>query len=68
MAYEYLLNFGAKIRLLRIQQKWAPKELARRLNWSVETLYLVERGGKELTVVQANEVARMLHVPLNQLL
>ncbi len=66
--YRDLVAFGARVRAKRIEQKWAPKELARRLGMSVETLFKIERGGENLTIVRAQEVARMLRVPLNDLL
>ena len=68
MPYEYLNQFGNKVKLLRIKQKWEPKEFARRLGWSVETLYLVEKGDEQITVVQAMQVAQTLKVPLYKLL
>jgi transcriptional regulator with XRE-family HTH domain len=66
--YKDLVTFGARVRAKRIEQKCSPKELARRLGMSVETLYEIECGAEHLTIVRAQEIARMLRVPLNELL
>jgi len=68
MSYPILTYFGAKIKAARKQRGWEPDELARKIGIPVDELVRMERGTKDVSIVQAQLLAQALDVPITDLL
>ncbi|MBW4061570.1 helix-turn-helix domain-containing protein [Candidatus Saccharibacteria bacterium] len=66
--YPEIVDLGRRVKRARIEQKWEPAELARRLFISVEKLYAIERGeNPEITLREVLALCQKLRVPIAEL-
>jgi len=65
---EILIKFGEKIREERHKKGLSQEELASKANVHRTYIGMIERGEKNITLVNIKKVARALDIPINQLL
>lgn len=58
------LNFGNRIRSLRIKKRLSQEELAARADVHRTYIGMIERGEKNLTLTNIYKIARALEIPL----
>ncbi len=60
-------RFGAKVRKLRLSRGWTQKQLAEKLNVSLNFLNLIERGERAPSFDNLERLAKILRVPVYEL-
>ncbi|MCH7481206.1 MAG: helix-turn-helix transcriptional regulator [Chloroflexi bacterium] len=68
MGAEILLKFGKKIRKLRLEKNLSQEELAERTGFHRTYIGMVERGERNISVINLNKIAKALDVLLFDLL
>ena len=64
----FLMKTNEKIRLLRNEHEWSQKEMAEKLQMSVNGYSKIERGESNLNMERLQQIAETLGVSLNELL
>jgi transcriptional regulator with XRE-family HTH domain len=68
MTYPTLTYFGMRIKAARSQQAMQPEELARKVGLSVTEIHRIERGMRDVSIVEAQMLAQALDVGLAYLI
>ena len=63
----FLRDLGLRIRQHRLARKWTQAELGRRCNLHRTFVGSVERGERNLSILNVRLIARVLRVPLTNL-
>lgn len=58
---------GKKIRSIRLQKGYSQEDLAFKLGVSQGYVSLLERGKKNMTILRLDDVAKVLDIPLEEL-
>ena len=64
----FLRDLGVRIRQERLARKWSQAELARRCALHRTFIGSVERGERNVSILNLRLIARVLRVPLSELL
>lgn len=68
MKEDILIQFGQKVREIRLEQKISQEELSYRSNLHRTYIGAVERGEKNISLINMDKIAKALNVKLNYLL
>ena len=67
MKKEILILFGAKVRELRVKSNYSQELLADKANLHRTYIGMIERGEKNITLVNIEKIANALDVKINNL-
>lgn len=63
-----LKKFGARVRSLRVEKGYSQEELSERANLHRTYIGMIERGEKNVTLVNVQKLAKALGLSMNELL
>ena len=67
MSTEILLKFGARVRQLRGKRGWSQEELAAEAGLDRTYIGGIERGERNVALINVAKIAQALRVPLREL-
>ena len=65
---EILIQFGEKVKILRKRKGLSQEELAFQANLHRTYIGMIERGEKNITLLNIQKIANALHVKINELM
>ena len=68
MSYQTLTNFGFKLKAARLNKRMELSQLAHEVGITVEELTRIERGVRDITITQAQQLARAVDLAVSDLL